>query len=287
MNFTLGTATFGSNYGIANHGKVLQMKDCFEILDAAQSLEIQSLDTAPDYGTSEEIIGKFYHTNPNFKIYTKISGNVEISIQSVKYALSQSKAKLNYQKLEGVYFHSPEKLISSQKKQVKEVIAWIRENGITSKVGISVYEEDQLKRMAEDYPELNLFQVPENILDRRLLDSQVVRELKKEGAEFNIRSIFLQGLLLMKENEAPLKLKKAFPKISQLIEIASSYRITLENLCLSYAQSISWASNLIIGVHSKAQLFKILQHTPVKLDLRELPEPLATEILDPRSWIQS
>lgn len=287
MGITLGTATFGSDYGVANRGRVLQSEECAEILDASNTFGIQSLDTAPDYGDSEKIIGQFNGTNPKFKVYTKISGSVEISIESIKSSISQSLKNLNCKALEGIYFHSPEMLINSDKKAVKEVISWILENEITEKIGISVYEENQIARITEVYPELNLFQVPENILDRRLLESKIVKQLKTNGCEINIRSVFLQGLLLMSQNEIPLHLKKAHQQISRLKDLANSHHITLESLCLNYAQSIDWASNVIIGVHSKAQLMKILQYSDTKIDFRELPAPLTDEILDPRRWAHS
>jgi aryl-alcohol dehydrogenase-like predicted oxidoreductase len=287
MEIVLGTATFGSNYGIANLGKILQTQECLEILEVAKSSGIRKLDTAPDYGDSEKIIGKCNDAKTEFKVYTKISASLEITVENVKKALLQSRVNLNSKALEGVYFHSPEKLLTSKKKHVNDVIAWIKASEVTKKIGVSVYDENQLKRISEEFPELNLFQVPENILDRRLLASPIVTQLKSTGCELNIRSVFLQGLLLMAQHEVPSYLMKAWPQISQLNGIAQRNQVSLESLCLSYAQSIDWASNVLIGVHSKAQLWKIAQHSVIKIDVEALPETLSPEILDPRRWVHS
>ena len=55
---------------------------------------------------------------------------------------------------------------------------------------------------------------PENILDRRLLESGWLEKLKKRNIEVHARSIFLQGILLGRYNQLPTKLKK----LSQILK---------------------------------------------------------------------
>jgi aryl-alcohol dehydrogenase-like predicted oxidoreductase len=66
MNLVIGTATFGSDYGIANKGEILGEVDALEILSEAQNLGITTLDTAPAYSNAEEIIGAFHSAHPRF-----------------------------------------------------------------------------------------------------------------------------------------------------------------------------------------------------------------------------
>ena len=60
MDLVIGTATFGSDYGIANKGELLGEADALDILSEAQKLGISSLDTAPAYSNAEEIVGRFH-----------------------------------------------------------------------------------------------------------------------------------------------------------------------------------------------------------------------------------
>ena len=61
--------------------------------------------------------------------------------------------------------------------------------------------------------------------------------------------------------------------------------MSITDLCLAYAESIEWASGIVVGVASVNQLEQISKSD------RELPEcwdsqvrPLPEEILDPRYW---
>ena len=56
-----------------------------------------------------------------------------------------------------------------------------------------------------DLYDIDLVQLPLNILDRRLIDSDILARLKNRGVEIHVRSVFLQGLLLMPKNQIPDK----------------------------------------------------------------------------------
>jgi len=284
MEITLGTATFGSDYGIANKSKLLEKDECTQILKKASSLGIRTLDSAPDYGSSEELIGDFHGEYSVFGVYAKISKSVEICDTAMKRAIKHSMYRLRVKQLAGIYFHSPEKLLAGRRSQVSDIISWINDNGISKRVGVSVYTENQIEEISEKFPKMNLFQVPENILDRRLLNSKVVKDQKSNGSEFNVRSVFLQGLLLMPQDKIPPKMKRVCYKISQLQKLAATYQISVESLCLNYAESINWATNIVVGVNSIEQLEKVANYTRMKIDVQTLPPSLDNEILDPRTW---
>ena len=71
----LGTAQFGSNYGISNRRGLIPKAEVFEILKFASGHGIDTLDTAQAYGTSETVIGEFLRaTASEFKVITKLKG---------------------------------------------------------------------------------------------------------------------------------------------------------------------------------------------------------------------
>ena len=66
----IGTAQFGTNYGIANEQGKINKTQQKAILDFAHNIGIDTLDTAIDYGDSEINLGNYGVSN--FKLITKI-----------------------------------------------------------------------------------------------------------------------------------------------------------------------------------------------------------------------
>ena len=61
MNFNkiaLGTAQFGLNYGVKNTTGKVKKEDIESILSLARDNNINIIDTAISYGTSEKILGE-------------------------------------------------------------------------------------------------------------------------------------------------------------------------------------------------------------------------------------
>ena len=57
MRLALGTANLGQAYGISNASQVTQA-EAIEIIQLAYQLGFRDFDTAPEYGTAEELVGK-------------------------------------------------------------------------------------------------------------------------------------------------------------------------------------------------------------------------------------
>ena len=200
IKWILGTATFQSGYGVANQGSNQKNRDPIKILERAESQGIESIDTAPTYGQAEEIVGQFHKFGKKFSCFTKISSqDVSEALSSVKNSLRN----LGIEKLKGVYFHNQEELLLANVSHIQRLIGELREYELTESIGVSVYTEQEIIRVNEKFPEINLFQVPENILDRRLINSPVVENLAGNGYTFHVRSIFLQGLLLLPPEQLP------------------------------------------------------------------------------------
>ena len=62
---TLGTAQLGFPYGIANQIGEISSIHATEILRHSINMKINSFDTAPNYGKSEEVIGNFIQNSKN------------------------------------------------------------------------------------------------------------------------------------------------------------------------------------------------------------------------------
>ena len=69
----IGTAQFGSNYGVTNKTGQLSFSEIKKIIYEASKQNINFFDTSPTYGNAENKLGKSLKLNS--KIITKISRN--------------------------------------------------------------------------------------------------------------------------------------------------------------------------------------------------------------------
>src|SRR4051794_421371 len=71
MKLGLGTVQFGVDYGISNPAGRTPPEEVGRVLDLAVSIGVQVLDTAPLYGSSEEVLGRCLKRDHGFRIVTK------------------------------------------------------------------------------------------------------------------------------------------------------------------------------------------------------------------------
>ena len=76
MKLGLGTVQFGCNYGISNKKGQVPYEEIRKILEYAQEVGIDTLDTASLYGNSEKVLGRF--NIDNFKVVTKAKPSAEM-----------------------------------------------------------------------------------------------------------------------------------------------------------------------------------------------------------------
>ena len=284
-NLVLGTATFGSEYGIANKGRRVSSQTVQDIIKTAETLGIVDFDTAPAYGPAEALLGEFLDPKSFPKVSSKISKenckSVTLMISSVKETLRRSKVEM----LENLYLHDSEILSEIGAQEAISGLVEIKNLGLAKNIGISTYELTTLLRYKERFPQLTAFQVPENILDRRMFHSQDLLDLSKNGNKFIVRSIFLQGLLLMPLGDIPIKLERAIPAISGLRAFSDSMGISLLAVCLGYGQLIPWASGIVIGAVSQEQLQEIVDaKEPLPKEWESELQKLPEDVVDPREW---
>ena len=280
----LGTATFGSDYGIANQNNVMSEAEVSLVLQRAFELGIKTLDTSPEYGKAEILIGQYQSKNEKFKIFSKF--RLERDFQSTIESIKQSRDNLKIKQFEGLYFHRPNDLLTRSRDENCRLINELVNSGLTKRIGASVYDEDEIHRISSTYPEIKLFQVPENILDRRLLKSSLVEGLASNGYEFHIRSIFMQGLILMDTSRLHPKFGAFTESLIELKKFARSTNMSVEEICISYAKQISWAKSILIGASKAHQIHELCTLGATKLDFDTLPKAMAPELVDPRGWVE-
>jgi len=281
----LGTANFGSNYGINNSVGILTDSQVEEMLQLSAILGIDKLDTASGYGRAEELIGNYWPTNLSVNVMTKLSSancaDSETFFDTVKNSLALSKQG----SLWAVLLHDSSILLNDGSKNLIHDLRQLLDSGATKHIGISAYTEKEIIQAKEIIPEMDFFQISNNICDQRLHSSSAFQKMFDNGDIFFVRSIFLQGLLLMNPNNLPSRMNAAKFILEQFREFCISNEVSLIDACLGYAKSIPWASGIVVGAESVNQIKEIndsIQST-INVDYSKAPR-LSDWFLDPRNW---
>ena len=278
MKLILGTSNLGQKYGLTNGN--FDINNSISVLKRALELGIKVLDTAPGYGKAELIIGQVVGSNSDVKVITKIPPKIPFNLSNILASIEMSQKLCSGAEIYGILFHDPKiATIPDFRKIVKDLFNIVN----ISRIGVSVYDFEEILQTNKICPEINFYQVPENILDQRLINSKFLLELSEREITFITRSTFLQGAILGNE-------KLLGNKLPQLEKYIKEFRLFCENInvrpidvALSYACSIPWSSGTIVAANSIKQLDDIMSYTKVDLDFSVIKRP-ETALLDPRKW---
>lgn len=284
-NLILGTASFLSGYGVSSR---TQKKTNFEIeklLRGAQELGINRFDTAPAYGEAEEFLGRFLDKTVDLQISTKLGVRETKSEKLIRASIGKSLIRLQIDTIETLYLHDESNLLHEDGEQLFSILRKLLSEGLVREIGVSVYTYEKLAANYGLFPELGAYQVPENICDRRLLTNELIKDIADQNKSIIVRSVFLQGLLLMESHKIPDYLIECKPCIESLKQLAEKWGVSKVDLCLSYAKSLGWCSGILVGADNLKQLQKIVESDFVlPANWQEFVSPLPEKLADPRNW---
>jgi aryl-alcohol dehydrogenase-like predicted oxidoreductase len=282
---TIGTAQFGLNYGIANKNGQVSLTEIEKILDFSQSSGINSLDTAIAYGASESRLGTV--GIKNWDVISKLPAIPEecLNVKDwVVKSIEESLDRLRVTSLYGLLLHRPDQLFAPDGFKLYEALKFLKDAGMVQHLGISVYGPDELIKLSE-YKDVEIVQSPFNIFDRRLMDDNLMNQLTGEGREIHVRSVFLQGLLLMESGDRPLKFLQWRKLWQDYDDFVLTCGLSKLQVCMKYVLSFDQIKNVIVGVDSVNQLKEICDAATGSF--LELPEYLRSNdllLINPASW---
>lgn len=186
QKLVLGTVQLGTKYGISNTQGQTPKKEADEILKFCDDNSILWLDTAREYGNSEEVLGSF--AIDNFFIISKFL--ITDTFPSIKKNLEKSLESLRKKTLYGYLAHDVEQLI--QNVSLWNDLKILKNEGVIKKIGYSLYYPYQLEYLLDKKLIPDIVQVPFNLLDNRF--EKLFPLLKEMQCEIHVRSPFLQGL---------------------------------------------------------------------------------------------
>jgi len=249
----LGTVQLGTNYGVNNTTGQPTKKEGFTILDTAFAEGITTFDTAYGYGTAEEVLGEWIQSN-------SLASKVCIISKGKPDELAKSLKRLHVENIDGYLLHSAQDLYNNE---ILEGLREVKRAGLVEHIGVSVYNETEAHKALE--LGLDYVQVPYNVFDRGLDDTDFFTLAKEKGITVFARSPFLQGLLLMDPAKLPSHLADAKESLGVFIGIANKYNFSQTQAALLFSLHACRAERIVFGVETLAQLEEILDtsRTPV------------------------
>ncbi|NER34637.1 MAG: aldo/keto reductase [Oscillatoria sp. SIO1A7] len=281
----LGTAQFGLDYGIANQKGKIGSGVAADILEYAQSSGIDTLDTAIAYGDSEQCLGEIGVSSWN--VVSKLPeipvGTTNIDYW-VKQSVDNSLQRLKISQLYGLLLHRPQQLLSPEGQAIYQSLNLIKAQGLVDKIGISIYNQTEIETLFNEFS-WDLIQAPFNVLDRTLESSGWLSRLKGLGVEIHVRSVFLQGLLLMNPLTRPTYFQRWQSLWQRWENWLADNSLTPLQGCLGCVISNPEIDRVVVGVDSLIQLQEIIATTTEKLLI--LPDDLCSDdsdLINPARW---
>lgn len=254
----LGTVQLGMPYGVANVTGQPEPAVVRRILEKAFAGGVNCLDTAAVYGESETVLGRelaAVGVPEGLLIVTKVRplSTAEHSDRvagerAVRESVAESRRRLGCDKLPLVLFHREEDAVFAG------VLSDLAARGWLEDWGISCGNETGGPARLLGSAGLAAMQLPGNVLDHRHRCSGIFESAAARGVAVFVRSVFLQGLLLMEEERIPGHLRTAIPAIGRLRLIAAEAGMSLQELALRYVLSLAGVSSVLVGAETVQQV---------------------------------
>ncbi len=288
----LGTAQLGMVYGVANRMGRPDAVLSSEIVQAAWEGGIREFDTAQAYGDSEAVLGKSlrkFGIEHEAKIISKLHPEIDHTNQmAVVAAVQNSLERLGIPQLSCLMIHREEHLRCLD-QGLQEILLNLVQESMTGCVGASVYAPHRALEVIKSSA-FQAVQVPANVMDRGMERAGVFEEAKKFGKKIYIRSVFLQGLLLMPLEELSEVMAFARPALELFVELARECGLTTQQAAIGYVRSRHDGARAVIGAESPEQVrancetwaADVPEALLIKAD--ELFGEVEERVINPRLW---
>jgi aryl-alcohol dehydrogenase-like predicted oxidoreductase len=257
MQLGLGTAQFGFDYGISNVRGRSSENEIRKILAMAARKNVAVIDTAAAYGEAESVLGRCLPKGDEFRIVTKTIPLRECSATGdgarwVRDGFFRSLKRLGVEAVDSLLIHHVDDLLGPSGPEVYDEIFRLKQDGKVRRMGISAYSGSELDEALNRY-DIDIVQVPLNVLDQRLLSGGQLQRLKEREVEIHVRSVFLQGLLLMDPWSVPSYFEPIRPSLLAWHQALKDRQMTPAQGAFAFAQSVN-VDVILVGVENAVQL---------------------------------
>jgi len=290
----LGTVQLGLPYGISNTTGQPSPADAARILAAAVEGGVNALDTAAVYGSSEEVLGQAIAElglRDRLVVATKVTQMADEGVGAaeadriVEASVTRSLRLLRLERLPICLFH-----LETNWLRYSDSLLQMKERGLVLHAGASVNFPGPARRVIESgYAEA--VQMPTSLLDHRFLRAGIPGVAAAHGTALFARSIFLQGLLLLPEDQVLPEHAEVIPVRRALVALGGSAGMGIGELAVRYLLSLSGITCLVVGAETAAQVREdasLFQRGPLEADfvqkIDEAVPDLPDRILYPGNW---
>lgn len=295
----LGTVELGLAYGIALPGEAPRpsMEEGVRLVHAALDGGITMLDTAREYGTSEEVLGiALQGRRQGVVLATKVrtqgpDGRTpagEALRRLMRESLDASLRALRTDYVDLWQIHNVDAGVLAQADLVAAVFDEARRAGKALAVGGSTYGvEAPLAALASDL--FDVLQVTYSVLDQRL-EAAVLPEAAARGVGIVVRSVLLKGVLTARGDHLP-------ERLAPLRERSQAFRALVDSrggmspvqAAIAFALGQPLIGATLVGVRDEGELREAIGAVarPLAPGLRaelaalRLDDP---ELLNPSTW---
>lgn len=291
----LGTVQWGQPYGVANRTGQPSYGTVVEMLEVALAGGVNACDTAAAYGTSEEVLGQAIRERgwqQHLSVVTKVQplspaelADPALGRAAVERSVERSLRRLSLARPPLVLFHRECDAVF-----LDVLIPWV-ERGSLAGLGVSCDHAPGPPRAFAADPRIRALQVPANLLDHRHRRGGTFQAAADHGVALWVRSVYLQGLLQMPEQQVPPALAAVVPLRRALQQLASDAGVTLGELAFRYLLAQPEVTSLVIGVETVAQVrdnLRLVARGPLSADTCAAIEALdltpPETLITPRLW---
>jgi aryl-alcohol dehydrogenase-like predicted oxidoreductase len=274
----LGTAQWGTAYGVTNTVGRLSDQALSDIVAVAREWSITDIDTACNYGDAQRRLRPWAGS---FSITTKVDASRDVGEQ-----LFDALRELDVTAVDTCLLHYWDEADEEPRRQAVRSLRRAVNDGLVTRAGVSVYDEQGVHTAVTAFERerlpLTALQVPANVLDRRLDDSALLADLAGAGCDITVRSAFLQGILLAESGG-----RSDHPDAERFRGwVQQQGGASLTAACLAHVRALPWAAHVTVGVTSASELSEICEAwadgaaslAPVDLGSSDL------SLIDPRRW---
>lgn len=278
----VGTAQFIKKYGI--NRKTSYFKNKSDYLNEIYQSGCYGIDTALNYENAQKSVGVWLKNNKyKTRIFTKIP---DVSANSsLDLLFKKCQDELNLNKIEGLFLHNQH---DWNKKEVQSFASKLLEKKLVRYFGLSIYDKSAIPK----HNDIKILQVPGSIFNQDLLISNELNSFIESGGKVHVRSIFVQGLILMKLEKIPKHLKDLVKPIKIFQNIALEAEVDPISLAIQSVYKLCPKCKLVLGANSSKQLKETLNKSKVYVNNAVIEEVLkiskkfSGKRWDPRFWIK-
>lgn len=257
MRLGLGTVQFGLDYGVANQEGRAEENEVRRILALAADEGMDVLDTAAAYGESEAVLGRCLPRPISFRVVTKTRplrerADATAAGRWIRDGFERSLRRLALDRVETLLVHHVADLTGTEGSEVLKALVDLKRCGCVAKIGVSAYGGADIDAAIAIH-DFDLVQLPLNVLDQRLVASGQLRRLKDRGLEIHVRSVFLQGLLLMAPASVPAYFAPIRARLEAWSRALEERGLTPLQGAFAFVRALD-VDVVLVGVDSAAQL---------------------------------